>query len=506
MGSESKVLVIRSYAAVPQAGGVTQTKDQIQSLLRNTSPVTIEDAGFAYGNAAGTVDVVCGALQRVAGELAKVWGGEAAVEVQKALQMLHATGTELVSKMNLMSTTLRLYGGTYLPQAIEKINKLESQDKTPHPSPGAVPTPATTGATPTPKSTSSATPTASASPSAADAEAIAAEAANQAARKVLQELNERIVELYNDQVPPHVSYELPTVSLPESASAYKTTQYPGGESPYKDGSLFKGNGSTGTETTGSSSQTSGTGGTGSGGSTGGGSDTGGSGSGGPGSGSPDSGGPGSGGPGSPGSDPNGPGSHGTDPGGSGSGGSGSGSDGTGSHGPGDGAPGTDGGNGQGQSPADGASGSGHGKGSDGTAPAVIGGSENAPNHDPRGTETASSTQQPVTNVLSPNGVVRPDTFAPPNTVVNPTTSFGPNGTVSPVLGGPSAGMNSPGVNGTTSAALARGAAGNGMGAPFLPMGGGPAGEASGEEHSPEVYLPEKSHWESEHDATSPRIG
>ncbi|OUC92962.1 WXG100 family type VII secretion target [Streptosporangium minutum] len=458
MGSESKVLIIRSSAAVPQAGEVTQTKDQIKELLRSTAPVSIDDAGFAYGNAAGTVDLVCGALQRVAGELAKVWGGEAAVEVQKALQMLHATGTELVSKMEQMSTTLRLYGGTYLPQAIEKINKLESQGGT-----SAVPPSANAGT----------------SPAAADVEA-----ANEAARKVLRELNEKIVELYNSQVPPHVSYELPTVSLPGGPSSYTTTQYPKGGSPYQGDSTGSGNGSAGSGTSGSSwSPGSGTGSGGSGG----------SGPGGSGPGGPGSDGSGSDGSGPKGSDPADPGSKGTDPGGSGS-------DGTGSPGSGDGASGADGGNGQGQSPADGANGSGHGKGADGTAPAVIGGDEDASRNDPRSTETASLPQQPLTTLAPPNSVV------PTTTVAPPTTSFGPANAVSPVLGGPGAGAGSLGVGGAGSATLARGVIGNGTTMPMMPMGGmGGMGQESGEEHETSVYLPEKDHWESEHDVTSPCI-
>ncbi|MFD8532954.1 WXG100 family type VII secretion target [Streptosporangium canum] len=456
MGSESKVLIIRSSAAVPQADGVTQTKDQIKELLRNTAPVSIDDAGFAYGNAAGTVDLVCGALQRVAGELAKVWGGDAAVEVQKALQMLHATGTELASKMEQMSSTLRLYGGTYLPQAIEKINKLETQG----------------GTSTVPPSSNAGT-----SPAAADVEA-----ANEAARKVLRELNEKIVELYNDRVPPHVSYELPTVSLPGGPSSYTKTGYPNGGSPYRGDSTGSGNGSAGSGTSGSSwSPGSGTGSSGSSGS-----DPGGSGPGGPGSD-----GPGSDGSGPKGSDPADPGSNGTDPGGSGS-------DGTGSPGSGDGASGADGGNGNGQSPADGANGSDHGKGADGTAPAVIGGNEDASRHDPRSTETAGLNQQPVTALAPPNSVV-------PTTVAPPTTSFGPANAVSPVLGGPGAGpgagVGTLGVGGTGSAALARGTIGNSGMMPMMPMGGG-MGQEGGEEHETSVYLPEKDHWESEHDVTS----
>ncbi|ACZ90748.1 WXG100 family type VII secretion target [Streptosporangium roseum] len=457
MGSESKVLIIRSSAAVPQVDGVTQTKDQIKELLRNTAPTSIDDAGFAYGNAAGTIDLVCGVLQSVAGELAKVWGGETAAEVQKALQMLHATGTELVSKMEQMSTTLRLYGGTYLPQAIEKINKLESQGGTSTVPPSA---------------------NASMSPAAADVEA-----ANEAARKVLRELNEKIVELYNVQVPPHVSYELPTVSLPGGPSSYTKTQYPEGDSPYQGDSTGSGNGSTGSGTGGSSSSPGS--GRGNGGS-------GGSGPGGSGPEGPGSDGSGSDGSGPKGSDPADPGSNGTDPGGSGS-------DGTGSPGSGAGAPGADGGNGngngQGQSPVDGA----NGKDSDATAPAVIGGNEDAPRHNPRSTETAGLNQQPVTTLAPPNTVV-PTAVAPP-----PTTSFGPTTAVSPVLGvgGSGAGAGSLGVGGASSAALARGTIGNGTMMPMggMPMGGG-MGQEGCEEHETSVYLPEKGHWESEHDVTS----
>ncbi|GAA4233949.1 uncharacterized protein YukE [Streptosporangium album] len=423
MGSEAKFLLIRSGAAVPEAGDVVASRSQIQKWLNDTAPTAVNDAGFAYGHAASTVDLACGAIQRVAKELAQVWGGDAAVEVQKAMQLLHATGTELSSKMEMMSTALRLYGETYLPEARAKTAGLA-------PDIGLIELPGTATESKDTKT----------------------------ARKVMRELNEKIVELYTIQVPLYVSYELPTVSLPGGTSEYKNVDYGGGPA-YKDGS--PGSGSQGTGGGGSSSRPGGSGGSGGSGSSGGGG-TGGTGS--------DS--SGANGPGSVGSGANGPGSGdpvgSSGPGQDGSGANGPGANGPGSTDPGANGPGADGSGGQG-SGGPGSDG-GTGKDGDGTVSPVIGGDER---HDPRSTETASATQRPPTNLVSP-----PNTVGPTTNLPHITTSV-PN--VSPVLGGPGAGTGFPGAGsgagGATSPVLSRGVMSNGASmAPFMPGMGGATGE------------------------------
>ncbi|WP_406312386.1 hypothetical protein OHA77_27750 [Streptosporangium sp. NBC_01639] len=428
MGSESKFLLIRSGAAVPEAGEVVASRSQIQKWLNDTAPAAVNDAGFAYGHAASTVDLACGAIQRVAKELARVWGGDTAIEVQKAMQLLHATGTELSSKMDMMSTALRLYGETYLPEARAKVAGL---------------------------------------PPGLDLIELAGTGMEsedtKTARKAMRELNEKIVEIYSIQVPPYVSYELPTVSLPGGTSEHKNVDYGGGpayqggapgsgpqgtggsgSSPWPEGSGSDGSGGA------ASSRGSGTGGTGSDGSGANGPGSVGSGANGPGAGDP----VGSDGSGQDGSDANDPGANGpgsTDPGADGSGAEGAGADGSG--GQGSGGSGSDGGT---------------GKDGDGTVSPVIGGDER---HDPRSTETVGYTPQ-TPNLVSPLNTVGPTTNLPHITTGVPN--------VSPVLGGPGAGTSFPGAGfgagGVTSPVLSRGVMSNG--APMMPfmsgMGGAPA--------------------------------
>ncbi|MEU9834379.1 WXG100 family type VII secretion target [Streptosporangium sp. NPDC048047] len=489
MGSETKVLLIRSYSAVPDAGTVSAGKSEIQRLLNDTSATAVNDAGFAYGKAAGTIDTVCGALQRNAAELSRVWGGDAAKEVQKALQMLHATGAELSSKMNQMSTTLRLYGGEYLPQAIAKIEKIPDP-KLPTPTPGPSPSPGgAPRATSSPSPTATPTPTTTPAPSATPPgeTILTPEEADRAAREVLKELNEKIVDLYTSYVPPHVSYELPVVELPGGPGDYRTTRYSDG-SP-NNGSIFSGNGSGGGYDPSGSSWPGGSGGSGSSGS---------------GSGSHGSGGSGSDGSGSGGNGGNGGGSGSGGSGSDGSGSGGTGTDGSGSHAPGDtgtNAPGANdpGGNGAG---ANGPGANGPGRDGDGTVPSVIGG-ENGSRYD-RTTEMASFNPQTPPNTVSPY-----NSFGHPNPVIGNTVTPNPNVTafpnvttnVPPILGGPGTG-NGPGSgfgsgngsgwgsnpNGVTSAVLSRGTTGGpGMIPPF--MGGGGA-EGEQEERSSGIPISE----------------
>ncbi|MGV9597578.1 WXG100 family type VII secretion target [Streptosporangium sandarakinum] len=500
MGSEAKVLLIRSYSAVPEAGAPAAGKSEIEKLLRDTSPAAVNDAGFAYGNAAGTIDIVLGALQRNAAELSRVWGGDAAKEVQKALQMLHATGSELVSKMNQMSTTLRLYGGEYLPQAIAKIEKIPDP-KVPTPTPGPSPTPgATSRASSSPSPTATPTPTTTPTPGTTSSgeTILTPEDADRAAREVLKELNEKIVELYTSYVPPHVSYELPVVALPGGPGDYRDTRYPDG-SP--NGSIFSGNGSGGAYNPSGSSWPSGSGGSDFSGS-GSGSHGSGSGSGSGGSGSGSGGGANGSGGGS-GSGSGGSGSGGSDSGsGSGPGSGDTGTNGPGSHAPGDTGTGLPGANDPG---ANGPGSNGTGRNGDGTVPPVIGGDEGS-RYDPRATETSSFNPQTPTTTVSPyNSLGHPNPVIGNTTVTpNPNVTAFPNVTtnVPPILGGPGTG-NGPGsgygfgngsgwgsanANGVTSAVLSRSTTGGpGMIPPF--MGGG-AAEGQQEERSPGIPVSE----------------
>ncbi|MDP9849396.1 hypothetical protein [Streptosporangium lutulentum] len=489
-----KTLVIMSFESVPEAatgpsGTVVYPLSSIKKWLAETSPAEVENAGFAYGHAASSIEYACDAITRNAAKLAedRVWHGFASVEVQEALRKLHATGTELASKMEMMSTTLRLYGGTYLPQAREQV----------------------AGLTPPPEGMSN------------QLAGTAMESKDtRAGREAMTELNKKIVELYDTYMPRTVSYDLDIPQPPEgSASPAKKVNPYADTTPPSNGSIHRGSavagdsgGSNGFASYpgadrsgsgaggaggGSNLEGSGSNGSGSNGSGPNGSGSGGSGSGGPGSGSDGPGGSGPDGPGPDGSGPDGPGADG--PGSDGSAGSGSdGSDGTAEDGVGDGSD-------QGpESPPTDANGTGTDQdmGDDETVDSVIGGNNDALADDPRSTEVENFTPPPVTGAL-PH---LPTPIAGPLGV--PSALGTPSGlVVPPVLGGPGFGAGTAGM-GEAASVMARGAtATSGMPMmPMMPMGGGGVGGEGGQvSETPYGLSEDHDVWKCDDDVTSSTI-
>ncbi|WP_214320860.1 WXG100 family type VII secretion target [Nonomuraea sediminis] len=179
-------------SVTPQGAEVNKSKAEIEKLLEDTEPLMIDDAGFAYMHAASAVQAVTKALQDHHGRLAEIWQGPTSAEVQTALQLLHATGTELSTKMDQMSTALRLYAQR-VPEALQNVQKIETdlKEKDGTYSSGSM---AIAGSY-VPQSTKD-------------------EAANIQARKIMHELNQQISEIYAVNVPYSVTYEVPTVETP----------------------------------------------------------------------------------------------------------------------------------------------------------------------------------------------------------------------------------------------------------------------------------------------------
>ncbi|MEU4228836.1 hypothetical protein AB0F17_31460 [Nonomuraea sp. NPDC026600] len=463
------VVVILSFDKMPQGGAVNASKDEILTMLQNTEPTLIENAGFAYNSAASTIELATNALEEHAGKIIKVWTGPDASKARHALQMLHASGGELATKLEMMGSALRQYAG-YLPETISKVQGI-SVASSEGDGGGTYGDPET---------------------SKAQAVATKKAAEDREAQKAMQELNKKIVDLYNVQVPHDVSYELPGVSIPGGTGTYRDPGYPSGVG-ISDGSGGSGSsggsgGSDGGSGSGGTGSTGSTGGTGSDGSRGGGTGDGsGSGSG---SGSGDKPGSDSGGQNGsdtgdkPGSDSGNGDQNGSDSGGQGD----SSSDGTGSQDP---------------------SKTGNSDTQDQTVPPVLGQDDKTSSDnvkggtDPNGTEVSSYTPTtpttPITANFNPTG--NPVSTISPNTVGVLSPTGAPS--VPSVLGSPNGGMGAGGQG----LATAMRTSGNGMsgGMPFMPMGGGGAGTDQGD-FERMTYLPaDKDDWNSAHDVTDPVI-
>ncbi|MFD1542263.1 WXG100 family type VII secretion target [Nonomuraea guangzhouensis] len=459
------VVVILSFDKMPEGGEVKASRDEILTMLKSTQPSQIEDAGFAYDKASSAIESAVNALEEHAGKIIKVWKGPDASKARHALQMLHASGGELSTKLEMMSSALRQYA-SYLPETIAKVEGISTKSS----SDGDVPS-------------SEIMVDDAANQKAAKA------AADREAQKAMQELNKKIVDLYNVQVPHDVSYELPGVSIPGGTGSYRDPGYPdrvginagssGSGSSGDSGGFDDGSGSGGSGSTGSTGR-----GTGSDGSRGGGSgDSSGSGSGdqsGSDSGRGDQNGSGD----QSGSDSGRGDQNGSDPGGQGD----SSSDGNGSQDP---------------------SKTGGSDTQDQTVPPVLGqddktSSDNFKGTDPNGTEVSS--YSPTTPVTTPTTTAISPFGNPVSTIApNPVGVLSPTGTpsVPSVLGSPNGGM---GAGGQGLAAAMR-TSGNGMsgGMPFMPMGGAGAGTDQGD-FERMTYLPaDQDDWNSAHDVTDPVI-
>ncbi|GAA3471590.1 WXG100-like domain-containing protein [Nonomuraea roseola] len=495
MARESNTYQIKA-GAVPDAGAVTASAEQIKKWLNDTNPAAIVQAADAYSSAASMIKLARDSLLTAATGLSEMWGGPTAALFQKSLKKLDHTGLELVTKMEQMAKALDAYGATHLPAAIEKVEVINPVTQTfPSPSPGLKPTIGTSptiGASPGSGSSGAApTPGLTAPPINLGEDPITANfrvKQDQRAQQILQDLNKQILDLYQSGVPDDISYDL-EIPAPPSGADYRRTSV-----SFEDRSSSSSrNGSFETPSFRTDDYSPGSGGSnGSGGGP--------SGDVGPGGTAP-GGGPGGGdttppqnpdrpgtnpGPGSPGdTDPNSPGAGGGNDTGAGTG------DGTG-NGTGAGPGGSNG------------SGTGTGTGKDGTTPPVIG------HNDPGQTETATynptQTTSPTPQTSTPFSHVpptAPQTIstppATPNTFVTPT-----NGTtgVPSVLGAPGqlAGQ------GALTSAASRGAFGSGM--PLLPMGGmGAIGGEANEDSGRTTALREDSNpWAPPHDVTNPYLG
>ncbi|MBN6056473.1 hypothetical protein JYK22_31385, partial [Nonomuraea sp. RK-328] len=468
--AKSELILIRDASRIPEDGPVAAPREQIKSWLESTAPGEVAKVGQTFADAEKAVRKAAEELPKIAKRLADEWGGETSPHVQKALQMLNATGLELASAMGQMSTSLNLYGNEYLPQARQKI--------------AAIPPEKPAG---TEENTGGGTTGIPRSETGEDKDP------DKEAQKVLEDLNKRIVDLWAMYIPQHVFYEVPEVDIPSDTGSprrgpdFEPTAFGsglggtgGGGGSYPDGGSYPGGGP---------------GGTGGGGTAGvdrpGGHD----GPGGPGSQDPRD--PG----GSPGSrDPQNPGSGsdgqngGTGQDGSQPGGRGDGTDGSG------GTPGTDTpGTGQDQQPSGRDGGQGDRPGDRETTPAVIG-----KDPDPRGTDSASYApqHQPFTQTTP---------FTPTTPFTTPTTQYSPTPIttgqphpmqpgygVPSVLGGPQYGAAA-----SASSAAARGTMG-GMGM-IPPVLGGAGADSGGEEYVTELRE-DRNPFVVQVDVTTPTVG
>ncbi|MFI7638559.1 hypothetical protein [Nonomuraea sp. NPDC049400] len=185
---------------VPAPGGEDQyNKATIQNLLQDTSPAMISDVGFAYMHAANAIKDACAALKTQAQALAGVWKGPDAAQVQEALRMLYSTGMEISTKMDRMSTGVRTYAQTHLPQAISKVNAINPGDTAQEGSAGGA----------------SGYSTSQQAEQAADQQAAnaAAEEENRQAREALRTLNGELNSIWAAHVPVDIEVDLPTINL-----------------------------------------------------------------------------------------------------------------------------------------------------------------------------------------------------------------------------------------------------------------------------------------------------
>ncbi|GAA2320231.1 hypothetical protein GCM10010149_86350 [Nonomuraea roseoviolacea subsp. roseoviolacea] len=457
-----QVVVILSFDKMPEGGTVNASKDEILHLLNKTQPSQIQDAGFAYEKAASAVESSMKTLEEHAGKILQVWKGADASKARHAIQMMHATGGELATKLEMMGSALRQYAG-YIPETISKVEGIKAQEEN---SGGGTYGDAETK-------------------TAADAAAKKA-AEDREAQQAMRELNKKIVDLYTLQVPHDVSYELPAVSVPGGTGTYSSTPYPksvGGIDGGGNGGGYD-TGTGGFTGSGGIGHTGGSGGTGGTGHTGGSGDHGGSTGGGNGhsGGSDGTGGTGgTGGSGHPGGSDGGTGT-----------GTGDGStDGQNPGGPGDPNGQTPGGP-DGQTPGSHDPGSTSGS-RDGTAPPVLG-RDDTPSHrtEMESYQPPNTLTTPTTTGWSPTTTTYSNPFTTPTTtMVTPLNQLSPTGGtpyVPSVLGNPHGGGVGSMAGEALPAGSVRGSGSGSTGMPVAPLLGGGPGAEDGEELPRTYYL------------------
>ncbi|MEU7936444.1 WXG100 family type VII secretion target [Microbispora bryophytorum] len=491
MGAEAGWEPIKVYTSVDGLDPNNLSREQIKQKLDAASPDTVRRAGQAFIDAADLVGGKVGgsgpsevgiqaALSRTAKELAAVWRGPAAEEVQSALRALYATAGALGDAMTASGAAMSWYAdvvsdaktnfpagpsgsggsnegagggtnGTPSPYPSPPLSSSSSSRSfsTPAPSPGAMPYPD----------------------------------GDEAARAHFRKLNQQIQEA-NNAFAEGLAFELPAVEPLHIDLANSPRIHVGGTgAPTTTSDGVWHGGSYGDGTTGSGSTGSGSGGSGSGGggqSGGGSGGTDGSGAGGSGSG-----GTGSGTGGGTGGGDTGSGGGGADrPGGTGD--------------PGAGDPGAGGAPGAGQPGTGQPGGSGDGSG---TAPAVIGGGS-----------TELATTHPLPGATAPAGTTPHALTGYPDPRI-PLPTAGPTGTLPPggVIGvyggartgyGAGAAVEGGGLLGGYRAA--QGGAGSSF-LPYAPAAGG-AGTGGQDEREREIYDPEPDVWRVTSTISPDRIG
>jgi len=462
MGPDSGWEPIKIYETLYGLDQGNLTRDQIKQKLDAAKPDDMGRAGQAFLDAADLVGGTIGgngpseagiqaALSRTAKELAEVWRGPAAVQVQSALRALYATAGALGDAMTASGAAMSWYADVVKSA---QANFPAATDKSDEGAGGG-----TTGSPPID--------------------------ADEAARDHFRKLNEDIQQA-NNAFAQGLAFELPAIEPMTIDLTRSPRIHVGGTgAPVTSTDTWRG-GSTGDGTSGS-----GTDGFGGSGSTGSGS-----------SGSGSGGGDGTGGPGS---DGTGSGGSGTD--GSGGAGDPGGSSDPGQNGPGQDGTGQDGTNGTGQngSGQDGQNtgqpgGSGDGSG---TAPPVIGADR---------TDLANA--HPLPTATNPAGTVPNGLTGYPDAHL-PVTTTGPTGTLPPggvigTYGGQRGGFGTSfGVGGVQAGESVLGGLRPGQtgGSSFMPYGpAGAAGSEGREERQREIYDPEPDVWRVTGTTSPDRIG
>ncbi|MGW5261240.1 WXG100 family type VII secretion target [Microbispora sp. NPDC004025] len=477
MGAEAGWEPIKVYASLDGLDPENLSREQIKQKLDAASPDAVRRAGQAFIDAADLVGGKVGgngpsemgiqaALSRTAKELASVWRGPAAEQVQSALRALYATAGALGDAMTASGAAMSWYADvvgdakTNFPAAPGGSDQGAGGGTSGTPSP-----------TPSPTSSPSASPRTFPTPSPSPGPTPYL-TGDEAARAHFRKLNQQIQEA-NNAFAEGLAFELPAIEpLHIDLEDSPRIRVGGTGAPTTtSGGVWRG-GSYGDGTTGSGSTGSGSGGSGSGGgghSGGGSGGTDGSGSGG-----------------------------GTGSGGTGSGGGGAdGSGGTGDPGAG-GLPGTGGAPGAGQPGTGQPGGSGDGSG---TAPAVIGGGS-----------TDLATTHPLPGATPPAGTTTPNALTGYPDPRLPLPTAGPTGTLPPggvigVYGGARTGYGA-GVAAEGGGLLGGYRAGqSGAGSSFLPYApAGGAGTGGQDEREREIYDPEPDVWRVTSTTSPDRIG
>ncbi|GAB3152145.1 WXG100 family type VII secretion target [Microbispora hainanensis] len=460
MGAEAGWEPIKVYASLDGLDPDNLSREQIKQKLDAASPDAVRRAGRAFIDAADLVGGKVGgngpsetgiqaALSRTAKELASVWRGPAAEQVQSALRALYATAGALGDAMTASGAAMSWYADVV---SDAKRNFPAAPGGSDQGAGGG--TSGTPAPTPSPSASSSASPRSLPTPAPSPGPT-PYPSKDEAARAHFRRLNQQIQEA-NNAFAEGLAFELPAVEplhIDLVDSPRIRVGGTGAPTTTSDGVWHGGSYGDGTSGTGAS----GSGSSGSG--SGGGGGTGGTGSDGTGSG---------------GSGTDGPGGTG-DPGSSDPGQNGPGQDGTGQDGAGQNA-GQPGGSGDGS----------------GTAPPVIGGSD----------RTDLANAHPLPTGTNPAGTIPNGLTGYPDAHL-PVTTTGPTGTLPPggvigTYGGQRGGFGTSfGVGGVQAGEAVLGGLrpGQGGGSSFMPYGpAGAAGSEGREERQREIYDPEPDVW------------